>query len=176
MRKIAKLRICFGPLLIVGFTAGLRQILEWGLLFIKRLCYNGEDKYKQKGFTIIGGFVCSYFWSATPAQWFMSMSINRQQYRDSVQSYAGFLRNEYWRWSLLRMMTKRLSNWRFWWSMKFTRSIWLRDCRSQDDTEGSAFDERHPYKTYPAYAYRSICAWSIGVESDKYRIMLKPGF
>ena len=52
---------------------------------------------KQKGFTIIEVilFVAISGLLTSMLMVGVSMSINRQQYRDSVQSYAGFLRNEY---------------------------------------------------------------------------------
>ena len=64
---------------------------------------------KQKGFTIIEVilFVAISGLLTSMLMVGVSMSINRQQYRDSVQSYAGFCEMSIQRWSMLRMSDLR---------------------------------------------------------------------
>ena len=133
---------------------------------------------KQKGFTIIEVilFVAISGLLTSMLMVGVSMSINRQQYRDSVQSYAGFLRNEYSK--VVNVENER---------SKGTCPIEGSDgraetLRGQSDcvivgryitTEGSlGSTDGNLYKTYPVYAYRSDkgSAWTYrrGAESDKY--------
>lgn len=65
---------------------------------------------KQKGFTIIEVilFVAISGLLTSMLMVGVSMSINRQQYRDSVQSYAGFCEMSTRRLSMLRMSDLRV--------------------------------------------------------------------
>ncbi len=135
---------------------------------------------KQKGFTIIEVilFVAISGLLTSMLMVGVSMSINRQQYRDSVQSYAGFLRNEYSK--VVNVENDR------------SKGVCpidgadgrLETARGQSDcvivgryitTVGPlGSTDGNSYRAYPVYAYRSDkgSAWVYrrGAESDKYTV------
>jgi len=135
---------------------------------------------KQKGFTIIEVilFVAISGLLTSMLMVGVNISINRQQYRDSVQSYAGFLRNEYSK--VVNVENDR------------SKSVCPIDgadgrsetARGQSDcvivgryitTFGPlGSTDGNSYRAYPVYAYRSDkgSAWVYrrGAESDKYTV------
>lgn len=151
------------------------------LIKVTRLCYNGEVMGdKQKGFTIIEVilFVAISGLLTSMLMVGVSMSINRQQYRDSVQSYAGFLRSEYSK--VVNVENDR------------SRSVCpidgadgrLETLRGQSEcvivgryitTVGAlGSTDGTSYKTYPVYAHRadkgSAWAYRRGAESSDYSV------
>lgn len=135
---------------------------------------------KQKGFTIIEVilFVAISGLLTSMLMVGVSMSINRQQYRDSVQAYVGFLRSEYSK--VVNVENDR------------SRSVCpidgadgrLETLRGQSEcvivgryiaTVGSLGSTNgDSYKSYPVYAYRadkgSAWVYRRGTESSDYTI------